>query len=90
MNLLLDQFLSEEASPSVRCLISDAIEEYSKESKETSKKFELNRFEVTLFFPENYALIEDVLDSAVSGEIRLPLVTLLAFLKDDSPSIATD
>jgi pterin-4a-carbinolamine dehydratase len=73
MESLLEQFLREEASSHVRDLILDAVQEHEQRSNQVRKKFEFNRFEVTLDFVSDVALIEDVLDPAPSGEVRLQL-----------------
>ena len=73
MKPLLEIFLKEEASSHVRGLIVRAVREHDTRSNEAQKKFEFNRFEVTLDFIGDVVLIEDVLDPASSGEVRLPL-----------------
>lgn len=68
---LLEQFLKEEANPHVRRVILGAVQEHEMRPNEAQRKFEFNRFEVTLDFIGDVALIEDVLDPASSGEVRL-------------------
>lgn len=70
---LLEQFLKEEANPHVRGLLLGAVHEHERRPDEAQRKFEFNRFEVTLDFIGDVALIEDVLDPASSGEVRLQL-----------------
>jgi hypothetical protein len=53
MNSVLEQFLAEEASPCVCKLIADAVSEHSTRAAEVQKRFEFNRFEVSLDFAGN-------------------------------------
>jgi hypothetical protein len=82
MNLLVKQFLAEEAGPSVQKLIVDAVGECREKSDEVQKRFEFNRFEITIDFLKSTVLIEDVLDSGASGETSLPLDKFLLLLAD--------
>ncbi len=70
---LLEQFLWEEADPHVRGLILGAVHEHERRPDEVQRKFEFNRFEVTLDFIGDVALIEDVLDPGPDGEVRIQL-----------------
>ena len=83
MEFLLEQFLREEASPYVRGVIVDAVHEHDKCSNQAQKKFEFNRFEVTLDFIGDVALVEDVLDPASSGEVRLQLGEFIRCLSQE-------
>ena len=83
MESLLNQFLREEASAHFRGLILDAVREHERRSNEAQKKFEFNRFEVTLDFIGDVALIEDVLDPAWSGEVRLQLGKFISCLSQE-------
>lgn len=80
MESLLEQFLREEASSHVRGLILDAVHEHEQRSNQVRKKFEFNRFEVTLDFVSDIALVEDVLDAAPSGEVRLRIGEFIRYL----------
>ncbi|MEX8505369.1 hypothetical protein [Leptothrix ochracea] len=73
MGSLLEQFLREEVNPHVRRLILGAVHEHELRQDEAQRRFEFNRFEVTLDFIGDVALIEDVLDPGPSGEIRIEL-----------------
>jgi len=81
---LLEQFLKEEADPHVRGLILGAVHEHENRSDEAQRKFEFNRFEVTLDFIGGIAVIEDVLDPAFSGEVRLQLGEFVRRLSQES------
>jgi hypothetical protein len=80
MSSVLEQFLEEEASPYVRKLIADAVSQHLFQPGEVQKRFEFNRFEVILDFMNDSVLIEDVLDPATSGEVRLKLDEFLRYL----------
>lgn len=83
MQNILEQFLTEEATSHVRHVILAAAKahERNRETAEMKRKFEFNRFEVTLDFASDLALIEDVLAPAPSGELRLPLDEFLERLR---------
>lgn len=87
MESLLEHFLREEATSYVRGLIVDAVHEHDKRSTEAQKKFEFNRFEVTLDFIGDIALIEDVLDPASSGEVRLQLGEFISCLSQEGSRV---
>jgi len=70
---LLEQFLKEEANPHVCRLILGAVHDQKKHPDEVQRKFEFNRFDLTLDFISNVALIEDILDPLSNGEVRLQL-----------------
>lgn len=82
MKSLLKQFLAEEATPHVRQIIEIAIEEHAEKPSELERRFEFNRFEVTLNFSQGFALIEDVLVSGPAGEECLPLNELRHSLQE--------
>jgi hypothetical protein len=70
---LLEEFLSEECTPYVRGLLEAALEAARAGSGPTRRRFEFNRFEVTLDVAGEEVVLEDVLDPAQSGELKLPL-----------------
>lgn len=70
---LLEQFLKEEANSHVCGLILEAVHEHERHPDEAQRRFEFNRFEVTLDFIGDTALIEDALDPSSSGEVQLQL-----------------
>jgi uncharacterized protein (DUF1786 family) len=80
MQALLEQFFNEEASSYVRSLILMAVQEHEWHPDVERRKFEFNRFEITLDFIGDFALIEDVLDPAPSGEVRVKLGDFLGRL----------
>ncbi|WP_018413105.1 hypothetical protein [Methyloversatilis thermotolerans] len=84
MSDLLLKFLSEEATPHVRKLILDAVDEHSGLKQRDRCRFEFNRFEVTLDFVNDMAKLEDVLDPELSGEFRLRLGEFVHRLSEDS------
>jgi hypothetical protein len=84
MNSVLKQFLAEEAVPYVRNLIFAAVDEHEKNPSEFQRRFEFNRFDVTLNYAKSTVLIEDVLDSEASGEVTLPIKEFMFILADDA------
>ena len=80
MELILEQFLAEEAVPYVRKLIFDAVNEHQTRPNEIQKQFEFNRFELTLNFENKTVLIEDILQPSPNGEVRLGLDELLRLI----------
>jgi hypothetical protein len=70
---LFDQFLAEECTVSVRDLLRTALEEGLSGAGPRMKRFEFNRFEVTLDIDGGYVLIEDVLDATDAGSQRISL-----------------
>lgn len=84
MNSVLKQFLAEEAVPYVENLIFAAVDEHEKNPSEFQRRFEFNRFDVTLDYSKSTVSIEDVLDSEASGEVTLPLKDFLCILGNDA------
>jgi hypothetical protein len=80
MNILLQQFLEEEALPHVRNLIMAAIIEQQKRPGESRKKYEFNRFEVTLDYVHSIAEIQDILDHGESGQTSVSFKELMCLL----------
>jgi len=70
---LLEQFLKEEANSHVRGLLLGAVGAHKANPDAALQKFEFNRFEITLDFLGDMALIEDVLGPTPSGEVRFEL-----------------
>lgn len=81
---LLKQFLMEECTPYVRSLLLEALAGPRAGSAAQKQRFELNRFEVTLDFEENVAVLEDVLDTSESGVQRVPIAELAAAMKQSA------
>lgn len=73
---LLEQFLAEEVNEYVRALLRQAVND----DVTVSKRFEFNRFEVTIDRKDGSVLIEDVLDAAVTGALRMPIAEFGAAL----------
>jgi hypothetical protein len=73
---LLSQFLAEEGIPYVRQLLRDALVEKGS----SHRRFEFNRFNVTIDRSESVVLLEDILDTQPSGAIRIPLPEFAAAL----------
>jgi hypothetical protein len=73
---LLEQFLREECTPYVRQLLEQALGATSP----PSKRFEFNRFELTINREEGTVLIEDALDVTDAGTSRVPLAEFAAAL----------
>ena len=76
MSGLLDQFLAQECTASVRRLLEDAIAD----SATSRPHFEFNRFEVTIERAKNIAVLEDVLDATEAGVRLVPLAEFTAAL----------
>lgn len=83
---LLEQFLREEANSHVRELLLGAVSAHGVNPATAQQKFEFNRFEVTLDFLGDIALIEDVLDPTESGEVQLQLAEFVNCLSQNSSS----
>jgi hypothetical protein len=73
---LLEQFLKEECTPYVRGVLEEALGA----TAPSSKRFEFNRFEVTVDREEGMVLVEDVLDATNAGMLRVPLAEFAAAL----------
>ncbi len=73
---LLQQFLTEECTAHVRRLLEDALDARSP----PFKRFEFNRFEVTIQREDGAVLLEDVLDPTEAGVVRIPLAEFVAAL----------
>ena len=67
---LLQRFIDEECSHHVRGLLQTALRHVAP----SIKRFEFNRFEVSMDRDTQSVLIEDVLDASAVGVERLPLV----------------
>jgi hypothetical protein len=74
---LLEQFLAEECTPYVRDLLGSAMKT---SSGPEVKRFEFNRFEVTLHLRTKEVILEDVLDLDQSGTQKIPMKDFLAAL----------
>lgn len=75
---LLGQFLSEECTPHVRKLLSDALAERS--SGRATRELELNRFNVILDFERGLVVIEDELDVTPAGTVQVTIGEFVAAL----------
>jgi acetyl/propionyl-CoA carboxylase alpha subunit len=73
MKLLLKQFLEQEATPYVRKLIFETVIKHAEKPEEIIRRFEFNRFEITLNFSDRSVLIEDVLESGPHGEMMIEM-----------------
>lgn len=73
MSLLLQEFINQEATPSVCKLILDRVGQLNEQPKESIHKFEFNRFEITLDFSNKVVFIEDVLEPGPDGELSVGL-----------------
>jgi hypothetical protein len=71
---LLQQFVEEECTPHVRRLLEVALRSNS------SRRFEFNRFEVSIQQEDNSVLLEDVLDATDAGAQRVALADFAAVL----------
>jgi hypothetical protein len=80
MDSLLQQFLAEDGTPYVQALLVDAVDEYAARPAARQKRFEFNRFDVTLDFDSKSVLIEDVLEPGIGGETRIGLDEFLRHL----------
>ena len=84
MNSVLKRFFAEEAVPYVRNLIFDAVDKHENNPGEFQRRFEFNRFDVTLDYTRSTVFIEDVLYSDASGQFTLSLKEFLFILADDA------
>lgn len=78
----IEDFLDEERIIA-RKLITDAVNEHYSNSEILSRKFDFNRFKVTLDFVSNTILIEDDLNPSSTGESSLPIDEFLSKLNSD-------
>ncbi len=81
---LLEQFMTEECTPYVRSLLQAAIESVIAGAAPPRKRFEFNRFEVTLDVKGGVIILEDVLDPAESGVQRLPMREFFTVLEQSA------
>lgn len=81
---LLEQFLAEECTSYVRDLVRTGVEEARSSAGPRRKRFEFNRFEITLDIDKDEVLIEDVLDATTAGAQRIPLVEFSSALNAQS------
>lgn len=77
---ILQQFLDEECTPGTRDLILPFVGEQPQGSVLERKRFEFNRFDLTIDLREKLAIIEDVLDPSEVGVARVPLAEFAAAL----------
>lgn len=77
---ILKQFLREECTPYVRRLLEEALAA----TAPSSRRFEFNRFEVTIQREEGAVLVEDVLDATEAGAQRVPLAEFAKALSECS------
>jgi hypothetical protein len=77
---LLEQFLAEECTPYVRDLARSGLEVGRSGTGPRKRRFELNRFEITVDLDEDDVLIEDVLDASNAGAQRVSTAELSAAL----------
>ena len=78
---LLEQFLKEECTPYVHGLLQAALTT----SAPPCKRFEFDRFEVTVDREGGIVLVEDVLDATDAGMQRIPLAEFTQALDKRSP-----
>lgn len=82
---LLDQFLAEECTPSVRYLVRAGLEAAESGRGPRRHRFEFNRFEVTFDLDEGEVLLEDVLDVREAGAQRVPIAEFSTALAQHQP-----
>jgi len=75
---IISRFLSEEATPHVRKLLSESIAEAATDPKIERREFNLNAFDVEFDFKEERVVIADVLSSEAG--IAMSLVDFAAAL----------
>jgi hypothetical protein len=73
---LLEEFLNEECTPYVRRLLEEALADATAHCR----RFEFNRFEITVDRQKGVVLIEDVLDGSDTGLLQVPLSEFIAAL----------
>jgi hypothetical protein len=72
---LLEQFLREECTPHVRGLLREAVR-----GGPARRRFEFNRFEITVDREKELVTVEDVLDASVLGAQTIPLAEFVVTL----------
>lgn len=75
--------MSEERTPYVRDLLRQNIEAAVVGAGPRRRRFEFNRFEVTIDADEDCILIEDVLDGTATGEDRVVIAEFLKALSSE-------
>jgi hypothetical protein len=73
MQTLFDAFLAEEATAEISRLLGDAIGVANGLPNASDRRFEFNRFAVTLLFGEAMVLIEDDLDTSSDGSMLVSM-----------------
>jgi hypothetical protein len=73
---LLEQFLSEECTPYVRHVVLQALNSSKTVGLARMKRFEFNRFDLTIDYDEGVATVEDILDATAAGSQRVSLAEL--------------
>ena len=77
---LLDQFVTWECTPNVRELLRAALRTAKLGTGPSIRRFEFNRFNVTVDCENDVVVLEDVLSPADSGVQQLPLSEFIAAL----------
>lgn len=81
LSSLLEQFIAEECTAYVRHRLHGAVADPSV----PIRRFEFNRFEVTIDHGASIAIVEDVLDASDAGCIRVPLAEFAVALAGGAP-----
>jgi hypothetical protein len=79
INALLLRFIREECAPYVRAVLLQGVSDLSAPS--SVRKYEFNRFELTLDRDSQSVLLEDILDSTEEGQLRFSFAELVAALQ---------
>jgi hypothetical protein len=64
---ILSEFLAFECDDYVKSLIRDAVQKSNLDKNLKVKKFEFDRFNITMDFENQVVLVEDVLDASEAG-----------------------
>lgn len=81
MPTMLEDLVVHECKPETRAMLLKAIGECTASGEPSRRRFEFNRFEVTLDARTSTARIEDVLDPSEGGELEISLSELEAALR---------
>lgn len=81
---VLDGFLRLDCPPAVRSMLREAIAQTNSGTLPLRRKYEFDRFEVTLDSRDQSVVIEDVVDATDSGVFKLTLAEFDRALADST------
>ena len=82
---LLEQFVTEECTTHVRALLQTWLEAHGESRQPEPRRWEFNRFEVSLDLDGNAIILEDILDPSDAGRLRITVDEFAAALATGGP-----